>query len=193
MNVLSAILVAVGAGVLGGSRPTAERVGRPRRRRRHRDRPDADRLGRRHARRPARPPFRAASRSSSGCSSAGSRRDAATPIDAGRPPRPANPRTADRLLVAAAVVTGLSVGNHSLTLLLGPAILLFVLAVEPDILRRPRFVARVHRRLRDPDRARPVRDDPSRRLAPGARSSTPIRARGPGSGTSPSAPSSTAG
>ncbi|HEY7130848.1 MAG TPA: DUF2723 domain-containing protein [Candidatus Limnocylindrales bacterium] len=49
-------------------------------------------------------------------------------------------RSRDRWLIAAAVVVGLSVGNHSLTLLLGPPIVLFVLAVEPDILRRPRFV-----------------------------------------------------
>jgi hypothetical protein len=47
---------------------------------------------------------------------------------------------ADRLLLAAAVVVGLSVGNHSLTLLLGPPIILFVLAVEPGILRRRRFM-----------------------------------------------------
>jgi hypothetical protein len=50
------------------------------------------------------------------------------------------PSRADRLLIAAAIVTGLAVGNHSLILLLGPGILLFVLAVEPDILHRPRFV-----------------------------------------------------
>lgn len=50
-------------------------------------------------------------------------------------------RNADRLLLAAAVVVGLSVGNHSLTLLLGPPILAFVVAVEPRILRRWRFVA----------------------------------------------------
>jgi hypothetical protein len=49
-------------------------------------------------------------------------------------------RRADRLLLAAAVVVGLSVGNHSLTLLLGPPILFFVVAVEPGILRRRRFV-----------------------------------------------------
>ena len=42
--------------------------------------------------------------------------------------------------MAAAVVFGLAVGNHSLTLLLAPAIGLYVLAVEPSILRRPRFV-----------------------------------------------------
>ena len=50
-------------------------------------------------------------------------------------------RNADRLLLAAAVVVGLSVGNHSLTLLLGPPIILYVLAVEPGILERRRFIA----------------------------------------------------
>lgn len=50
-------------------------------------------------------------------------------------------RRSDRLLLAAAVVVGLSVGNHSLTLLFGPPILLFILAVEPDILQRRRFIA----------------------------------------------------
>lgn len=54
---------------------------------------------------------------------------------------PAGSRRADRLLLAAAVVVGLSVGNHSLTLLLGPPIVLFVLAVEPGILGRRRFIA----------------------------------------------------
>ena len=53
---------------------------------------------------------------------------------------PPGSRHADRLLVAAAVVVGLSVGNHSLTLLFGPPIVLFVLAVDPGILRRRRFV-----------------------------------------------------
>jgi Protein of unknown function (DUF2723) len=48
--------------------------------------------------------------------------------------------TADRWLVAAAVVFGLSAGNHSLTLLLAPAIGLYVLTVAPSILRRPRFI-----------------------------------------------------
>ena len=47
---------------------------------------------------------------------------------------------ADRWLVAAAAVFALSVGNHSLTLLLAPPIALFVLAVDPRILRRPRLV-----------------------------------------------------
>lgn len=50
-------------------------------------------------------------------------------------------RESDRWLVAAAAVTGLAIGNHSLTLLLGVPIGLFVLAVEPEILGRRRFVA----------------------------------------------------
>jgi hypothetical protein len=64
------------------------------------------------------------------------------PMDSDGPP--AADRTsghrADGLLLAAAVVVGLSVGNHSLTLLLGPPIILFVLAVEPRILQRRRFI-----------------------------------------------------
>ena len=56
----------------------------------------------------------------------------------GRPDQPAH---ADRWLIAAAVVTGVSTGNHSLTLLLGPPIILYVLAVAPDIVRRPRLIA----------------------------------------------------
>lgn len=48
---------------------------------------------------------------------------------------------ADRWLVAAALVFGLSVGNHSLTLLLAPPIALFVLATEPRIVLRPRLLA----------------------------------------------------
>jgi hypothetical protein len=47
---------------------------------------------------------------------------------------------ADRWLVAAAVAFGLSAGNHSLTLLLGPPIGVYVLLVEPSILRRPRLI-----------------------------------------------------
>jgi 4-amino-4-deoxy-L-arabinose transferase-like glycosyltransferase len=50
------------------------------------------------------------------------------------------PGSADRRLVLAAVVFGLAAGNHSLTLLLVPAIALFVLAVEPGIWRRWRLV-----------------------------------------------------
>ncbi len=50
-------------------------------------------------------------------------------------------RPADRWLVAAAIVFGLSVGNHSLTLLLAPPVALYVVAVEPGIVRRPRLIA----------------------------------------------------
>lgn len=49
------------------------------------------------------------------------------------------PDRADRWLLAAAVVTGLSAGNHSLTLLLALPIALYVLAVEPEIIGRGRF------------------------------------------------------
>src|SRR5918992_1300611 len=47
----------------------------------------------------------------------------------------------DRLLVIASVVFGLAAGNHSLILLLAPPIALFVLAVEPAIIRRPGLIA----------------------------------------------------
>ena len=53
----------------------------------------------------------------------------------GQPPR------GDRWLIAATFVFAVSLGNHSLTLLLVPAIGLFVLAVDPDIWRRWRLVA----------------------------------------------------
>ncbi len=51
----------------------------------------------------------------------------------------ADPR-ADRWLVGAAIVFGLAVGNHSLTLLLAVPVGLYVLAVDPGILRRPRLI-----------------------------------------------------
>ena len=47
---------------------------------------------------------------------------------------------ADRWLLAATIAYGLSVGNHSLTLLLAPAIGTYVLWVAPTLVRRPRFV-----------------------------------------------------
>lgn len=49
----------------------------------------------------------------------------------------------DRWLVAAAVVYGVSLGNHTLTLLLAPGIGLFVAAVEPRVFTRPRLLALV--------------------------------------------------
>ncbi len=50
-------------------------------------------------------------------------------------------RPDDRALVAAAIAFALAVGNHSLTLLLAPGVGLFVLAVDPNLLRSPRRVA----------------------------------------------------
>jgi Protein O-mannosyl-transferase TMEM260-like len=46
----------------------------------------------------------------------------------------------DRFLVAAAAVFGLALGNHSLTILLAIPVGLYVLAVDPSIWRRPRLV-----------------------------------------------------
>jgi hypothetical protein len=54
--------------------------------------------------------------------------------------RAEDPPQADGWLVAAAALTGLSVGNHSLTLLLGVPIGLYVLAVEPRIVLRWRML-----------------------------------------------------
>ena len=51
--------------------------------------------------------------------------------DRARDPDPARRDRADRWLIAAAFVFALSMGNHSLTLLLAPPVALFVFAVEP--------------------------------------------------------------
>ena len=48
---------------------------------------------------------------------------------------------ADRWLIIAAAVYGVSLANHGLTLLLAPGIGLFVLATYPNILSRPRLIA----------------------------------------------------
>lgn len=48
---------------------------------------------------------------------------------------------ADRWLVAAAALFGVMLGNHALAILLAPGIALYVLAVEPGIVRRPRLIA----------------------------------------------------
>jgi Protein O-mannosyl-transferase TMEM260-like len=50
-------------------------------------------------------------------------------------------KATDRRLLVVAVLFGLAIGNHSLTLLLAPPIALYVVAVEPGILRRPRLLA----------------------------------------------------
>ena len=47
---------------------------------------------------------------------------------------------AGRWLIASAGAFGVAAANHSLTLLLPPAIAIYVLAVDPQILRRPRLV-----------------------------------------------------
>ncbi len=54
--------------------------------------------------------------------------------------RRAGVASADRWLVGAAVLYGVMLGNHTLTVLLAPGIALFVLAVEPRIVFRLRFV-----------------------------------------------------
>lgn len=54
---------------------------------------------------------------------------------------PAGRRRPDRFLMGATVVFGVALGNHSLTLLLAPAIALYVLAVDPRILGRPGLIA----------------------------------------------------
>jgi 4-amino-4-deoxy-L-arabinose transferase-like glycosyltransferase len=49
-------------------------------------------------------------------------------------------RRADRRIIGTAALFGVSMANHGLTLLLAPAITLFVLAVDRGLLRRPRLV-----------------------------------------------------
>ncbi len=57
-----------------------------------------------------------------------------------RPDDPAAQARADRAVVLTAVVFGVAVANHALSLLLVPAVGLYVLAVEPGVVRRPRLV-----------------------------------------------------
>jgi hypothetical protein len=47
---------------------------------------------------------------------------------------------ADRWLIGSAALFAVALGNHALTLLLAPGIGLFVLLVDPGVLRRPRLV-----------------------------------------------------
>lgn len=49
-------------------------------------------------------------------------------------------RRADRALVLAAALFGVALANHALTILLVPAVGLYVLAVQPRVLLRPRLV-----------------------------------------------------
>jgi hypothetical protein len=56
------------------------------------------------------------------------------------PDDPAAARRADRAIVLTAGLFGVAVANHGLALLLVPAIGLYVLAVDPGVLRRPRLI-----------------------------------------------------
>jgi Protein O-mannosyl-transferase TMEM260-like len=56
------------------------------------------------------------------------------------PDDPGAARRADRGIVLAAALFGVALANHGLTLLLIPAVGLYVLAVDPGVLRRPRLV-----------------------------------------------------
>jgi 4-amino-4-deoxy-L-arabinose transferase-like glycosyltransferase len=61
--------------------------------------------------------------------------------DAGDDPDdPALRRRADRRLIGTAALFGVSVANHGLTLLLAPAVGVFVYMVDAGVLRRPRLV-----------------------------------------------------
>lgn len=57
-----------------------------------------------------------------------------------RPDDPVARARADRAIVLTAIVFGVAVANHALSLLLVPAVGLYVLAVEPGVVRRPRLV-----------------------------------------------------
>ncbi|HEY5629574.1 MAG TPA: DUF2723 domain-containing protein [Candidatus Limnocylindrales bacterium] len=59
---------------------------------------------------------------------------------AARPGDAAYWRRGDRAIVLAAAVYGVAAANHGLALILAPSIVLYVIAVEPGVLRRPRLV-----------------------------------------------------
>ncbi len=61
-------------------------------------------------------------------------------VRAAAPDDPVAARRADRAIVLAAGLFGVALANHGLTLLLIPAVGLYVLAVEPEVVRRPRLV-----------------------------------------------------
>jgi hypothetical protein len=66
---------------------------------------------------------------------------AGMPVRHGAAGTAASTRSADRWLIAAAALFGVSMANHSLTLLLVVPVGLYVLAVDPRVLLRPRTVA----------------------------------------------------
>ena len=57
------------------------------------------------------------------------------------PDDPSAARRADRGIVLAAALFGVALANHGLTILLIPAVGLYVLAVDPGVVHRPRLVA----------------------------------------------------
>lgn len=57
-----------------------------------------------------------------------------------RPDDKAYRRKGDRAIILAAAIYGVAAANHGLALILAPSIILFVLAVEPRVLLRPRLI-----------------------------------------------------
>ena len=170
MNVLSAILVAVGAAF---SVDLARRVSGsldPRDRRRYRHRPDPDRLGRRDPRRPARPPLRPARDHPVAARPLGGDAPGARSGDVGRAHRrrPARRPPPARRGRGRRRLSGEPLADTPP----GPADPPVRLEGGARDLRPPPVRRRLHRCLRDPDGPDPVRDDPARRVVPG-----PVRLR----------------
>ena len=57
-----------------------------------------------------------------------------------RPGDTAYRRRGDRAVILAAAIYGVAIANHALALILAPSIVLFVLAVEPRVLLRPKLI-----------------------------------------------------
>ena len=95
-----------------------------------------------------------------------------------------HPERADRWLLGAAALTGLSVGNHSLTLLLAPPIALYVLVVEPRILLRWKLVLACAIAVAKKPITTRIGSGPSWRPARSARSPI-LRGRSPNGSLSP--------
>ena len=143
----------------GRPRPGPDPLDDPRRRRPGSGWRSPRRVGDRHPGRGARAPPGASSRSC--CPLLVAWEDRVTA------PRP-DVRAADRYLVAAAVVFGLAVGNHSLTLLLAPGSRCSCSPSSRGSWRRPRLVAAVRRRAGRHRRARLPRAAAARRAVPRA-------------------------
>ena len=57
-----------------------------------------------------------------------------------RPDDAAYRRKGDKAIILAAAIYGVAAANHGLALILAPSIMLFVLVVEPGVLRRPKLI-----------------------------------------------------